>query len=81
MRLTGLLALLALLALPACRATPAVTLDNYTAWMSAILPSAAERAWTQIPWIPAYGEGVAVAAEQDKPLLVWVMNGHPLGCT
>ena len=81
MRFAGLLTLLALFALPACRSTPAVTSDNYADWTSAILPSAAERTWMQIPWIPAYADGVAVAAEQDRPPLVWVMNGHPLGCT
>lgn len=46
-----------------------------------VLPDAAEDAWRQVAWIPAYAEAVLAAERQDKPLLMWAMNGHPLGCT
>ncbi len=46
-----------------------------------VLPTQSELAWTQIPWRPSFHEGVAEAQLQGKPVLLWVMNGHPLGCT
>ena len=46
-----------------------------------IVPSRGEMAWDSIPWLSTYAEGVAAAQEQNRPLLMWAMNGHPLGCT
>ena len=46
-----------------------------------VLPTQSELAWRQIPWLPSFHEGVAEAQVQGKPVLLWVMNGHPLGCT
>lgn len=46
-----------------------------------ILPSPAERRWEEIEFLPSYAGGLKTAAEQQKPLMLWVMNGHPLGCT
>lgn len=46
-----------------------------------VLPDAAEDAWRTLPWIPAYADAVIEAERVDKPLLMWAMNGHPLGCT
>jgi hypothetical protein len=34
-----------------------------------------------MPWLLTFGEGMLAASEQEKPLLFWAMNGHPLGCT
>jgi hypothetical protein len=45
-----------------------------------LTPSASE-AWRRIPWridlLAAQREAVA----QNKPLFIWAMDGHPLGCT
>ena len=38
-------------------------------------------AWEQIPWQPNLGEAVREARQQDKPTLLWMMNGHPAGMT
>lgn len=46
-----------------------------------VLPDDAEDAWRTLPWIPAYADAVIEAERLDKPLLMWAMNGHPLGCT
>ena len=46
-----------------------------------ILPNAGEEGWRAIPWRSTLGAGVAEAQRHDKPILLWVMNGHPLGCT
>ena len=55
--------------------------DTYAAYRDQILPSEAESAWQQIEWYPSYAEGLREASKQQKPVLLWVMNGHPLGCT
>jgi len=60
---------------------PTLTAENYQQWRTAILPGEAERVWRKIPWIPVFWDGVVRAQRQHKPLLIWAMNGHPLGCT
>lgn len=55
--------------------------QRYEAYRAEILPDEGERAWEQIRWYPSYAEGLREAADQGKPVLLWVMNGHPLGCT
>ncbi len=77
--------LLTVLSLPAPAlqdyAAPRPTSDNAAGWREHILPSAAETRYEAIPWLMTFGEGVLAAQEQQKPLLFWGMNGHPLGCT
>ena len=58
-----------------------LTADNYASVREQVLPKQSELAWMQIPWRPSFHEGVAEARAQGKPVLLWVMNGHPLGCT
>ncbi len=58
-----------------------LTAENYAAWRDHILPAEGELAWEQIPWHVTFHEGIAAASSARKPLLLWVMNGHPLGCT
>ncbi len=53
--------------------------ENLQAWKRHILPEAA--AWAELPWLPTFHDGLVAAAEAGKPLLLWTMNGHPLGCT
>ena len=50
-------------------------------WRDHVMPTAEETAWEAVPWIPSLAGGVLAAQEAHKPLLLWVMNGHPLGCT
>ena len=45
-----------------------------------VLPSADERRWLDIPWRSDLWTAVEDARESDKPILLWAMNGHPLGC-
>jgi hypothetical protein len=59
----------------------ALTDKNFSAWKAHIQPDRSELAWTQIPWLPTFAEGLVHADAEQKPLLLWVMNGHPLGCT
>ena len=46
-----------------------------------VLPSADELEWRAIPWRDTLAAAVLEANEVDKPVLLWAMNGHPLGCT
>ena len=50
-------------------------------WLERIEPGADELSWERIPWRPTLWEGLLEAADSERPLLLWVMNGHPLGCT
>lgn len=34
-----------------------------------------------IPWETSFAAGLKTADKAGKPVLLWVMNGHPLGCT
>ncbi len=45
-----------------------------------ILPTAEEERWLQIPWRTNLSEARRDAAKENKPILLWVMNGNPLGC-
>ena len=45
------------------------------------LRPAAEEPWLMIPWKIALLNAQQVAAEEKKPLFIWAMDGHPLGCT
>lgn len=55
--------------------------ENFGLWMRHAWPSEQELEWEQIPWQPSFHEGVMEAARARKPLLLWMMNGHPLGST
>jgi hypothetical protein len=37
--------------------------------------------WRSIPWKISLLEAQAVAAREGKPIFIWAMDGHPLGCT
>jgi hypothetical protein len=54
---------------------------NYAEWRKHILPDTGELAWRQIPWATTFKDGIVTADAAGKPLLLWTMNGHPLGCT
>ena len=46
-----------------------------------IKPDAGEEKWARIPWLTSLWQARRKAAEQGKPILLWEMDGHPLGCT
>ncbi|MAI71008.1 MAG: hypothetical protein CMM01_08875 [Rhodopirellula sp.] len=37
--------------------------------------------WRTIPWKLSVLEARSAAFKQDKPIFIWAMDGHPLGCT
>lgn len=46
-----------------------------------VVPAPDDLGWNAIPWRVSYAEGVLDADRLDRPVLLWAMNGHPLGCT
>ena len=50
-------------------------------WRERIEPRASELAYAEIPWHASFWEAERVAQREQKPILLWAMNGHPLGCT
>ncbi|MEM7559432.1 MAG: hypothetical protein AAF394_09930 [Planctomycetota bacterium] len=37
--------------------------------------------WRTIPWKTSLLEAQKAAAKENKPIFIWAMDGHPLGCT
>jgi hypothetical protein len=60
--------------------TPQLSAD-YAKWRDYVLPSASELSYRKIPWYASVLHGVVEAQKQDKPVMLVLMNGHPLGCT
>jgi hypothetical protein len=50
-------------------------------WRDHIRPCEAERAWERIGWHAGFADGLRAANASRRPMLLWMMNGHPLGCT
>jgi hypothetical protein len=42
---------------------------------------AKDAAWRTIPWQLSLLDAQRIAAKQRKPIFIWAMDGHPLGCT
>ena len=53
----------------------------YAKWRDYVAEKAPKSGSVAIPWRPSFWEGVVEAQARDRPLLLWTMNGHPLGCT
>jgi hypothetical protein len=41
----------------------------------------AKEPWRTIPWRVALLDAQQTAASEHKPIFIWAMDGHPLGCT
>ena len=70
---------------PLMEVAPTITLAERTEelaqWRAHLRPASDELAFEQIDWMPDFAQGLRRADAEQKPLLLWVMNGHPLGCT
>jgi hypothetical protein len=58
-----------------------ISRDQLQVLQGLIKPTAAEAAWAKIPWMTDLWEARKRAAAEGKPILLWEMDGHPLGCT
>ena len=66
---------------PWARAAEPITAESYAALCSLVQPAASEQQWREIPWGTSLWEARERAAREGKPILLWEMDGHPLGCT
>ncbi len=49
--------------------------------LHAELQPAADEPWRTIPWKISVLDAQRAAAKEKKPIFIWAMDGHPLGCT
>lgn len=40
-----------------------------------------DEAWKAVPWKTDLLQAQGLAAQSKKPMFIWAMDGHPLGCT
>src|SRR5262245_58939919 len=62
-------------------AVTSLGLEEFAALHAAVAPRGQTERWTEIPWQADLETARREAARAGKPLLMWVMDGHPLGCT
>lgn len=55
--------------------------QNFAKWVEFISPSRDELAFERIGWRNQFWPAVQEAKKLGRPILLWTMNGHPLGCT
>ena len=55
--------------------------DGLEGKVASLLPTAAEDKWLSIPWRTDLNQARRDSAQTSKPIFVWIMNGHPMGCT
>jgi hypothetical protein len=49
--------------------------------LHAELQPSADEPWRTIPWKIDLLDAQKTAASEQKPIFIWAMDGHPLGCT
>ena len=62
-------------------ASTKLTEGSYSNVRNSVLTRPPNELWTDISWRPNLAESIREAREQDKPILLWMMNGHPCGMT
>lgn len=55
--------------------------ENFVDWLKFIRPSEQELAFERVGWRSKFWPAVQEARRLGRPILLWTMNGHPLGCT
>lgn len=73
-------ALSALCLVPASYSYAELTPGEFRRLHDELEPSADEP-WRTIPWKIGLLDAQRTAAKEKKPIFIWAMDGHPLGCT
>ena len=58
-----------------------LTEKSYSAILSSLEKLPVDTYWREVPWRPSFTEAIHEARKADKPILLWIMNGHPCGMT
>lgn len=53
---------------------------QYQQTIDEVRPGVFEDAYALIPWQTSLWDARELAAKEGKPILLWEMDGHPLGC-
>jgi hypothetical protein len=59
--------------------SPDLTHDDFRRLHKELTPGA--EVWRTIPWKISLMDARRAAATAGKPIFIWAMDGHPLGCT
>ncbi|HEY9790417.1 MAG TPA: hypothetical protein V6D22_08460 [Candidatus Obscuribacterales bacterium] len=59
----------------------ALAMTNFDTQIASVIPTPQEDAWLNIGWRTNLMQARLEAQRYNRPLFVWLMNGHPLGCT
>lgn len=62
-------------------AVPELQPGDLAKLMAMIKPHEGEVSFEQIPWLESLWEGRLRAASEGKPVVAFLMSGHPMGCT
>ena len=54
---------------------------EYAKWRGLVLPNPSEQSYRTIPWRASVLHGIVDAHKNDRPIMLVLMNGHPLACT
>jgi hypothetical protein len=55
--------------------------EKFSQLHAAMAPSGPAERWAEIPWQTDLCAARQLSAREHKPLFMWIMDGHPLGCT
>ena len=80
MVLLSIFATLVGLTIPLVRAENELTAEQFDRLRALIKPHSGEDKWSEIPWASQLWEARNQAAALGKPILLWEMDGNPLGC-
>ena len=58
-----------------------LTEESFERIRKALLEKPGAERWQEIPWRPDLNVAIEEARDADKPILLWMMNGHPCGMT
>ena len=62
-------------------AADAIPANQVNSLRDLVKPGPKEDRWATIAWRTSLWEARQEAAKAGKPILLWEMDGHPLGCT
>jgi hypothetical protein len=62
-------------------AAPELNDESLDQFRDDIRPRDEELAYLKIGWHESFFSAVNEARETNRPILLWAINGHPLGCT
>jgi hypothetical protein len=63
------------------QAADPIPADQVAKLHALIKPQPGEEKWQEIPWHVNLWQARMKAAAEGKPILLWEMDGNPLGCT